>query len=425
MPFLTLEDPNARLKGSRDPLGVQPIWASFARHVVQNLTTQSASYRDFTTFLLGRYFAEQLVAEGRVPAEHALDVFLRTEQVAAYVRHVRHGEGSGIRGIERVRRFRREYKRRVPIHTGRRGAILSDQKIYGLWGLYTVPARRSGLVPEHSVGLTDVARELVEREYLSRMWSARRAISRLLSRNGTLELHERNAVYSAFAEVLAPRPTAKERVFYGRYVRDAAVNDPDEQTPQRRLSALIERHTQLEQRISREEVSKLASRAGQRDPELVRYLERILRLEAVIAPAALLFDHVLQQTERTPEQVGKGVRELWGRKLPHVRRSSFDPLVAEVESVVGPSQCSCICRVHDAFVSGDYTEAVRGVLEWNAEVMSNRQGAPWARVSDRGKVDVRFRGSERGIPCKSELPQLWENSYFLDSLKALTRDLSL
>ena len=27
--FLTLEDPNAKIKGSRDPLGAQPLWASF------------------------------------------------------------------------------------------------------------------------------------------------------------------------------------------------------------------------------------------------------------------------------------------------------------------------------------------------------------------------------------------------------------
>ena len=32
--FLTLEDPNAKIKGSRDPLGAQPIWAAFGRHVV-------------------------------------------------------------------------------------------------------------------------------------------------------------------------------------------------------------------------------------------------------------------------------------------------------------------------------------------------------------------------------------------------------
>ena len=48
-PFLTLEDPNAKIKGSRDPLGAQPIWAAFGRHVVTNVTAQSTSVRGFTT----------------------------------------------------------------------------------------------------------------------------------------------------------------------------------------------------------------------------------------------------------------------------------------------------------------------------------------------------------------------------------------
>ena len=61
VPFLTLEDPNAKIKGSRDPLAAQPIWAAFGRHVVTNLTTQSTSVRGFTTLLLGRYFAAELL----------------------------------------------------------------------------------------------------------------------------------------------------------------------------------------------------------------------------------------------------------------------------------------------------------------------------------------------------------------------------
>ena len=81
-PFLTLEDPNAKIKGSRDPLGVQPIWAAFGRHVVTNLTTQSSSVRGFTTLLLGRYFAAELVDRGMASREDALDVFLRMEQIS-------------------------------------------------------------------------------------------------------------------------------------------------------------------------------------------------------------------------------------------------------------------------------------------------------------------------------------------------------
>ena len=57
--FLTLEDPNAKIKGSWDPLGAQPIWAAFGRHVVTNLTMQTNSARGFTILLLARYLTER------------------------------------------------------------------------------------------------------------------------------------------------------------------------------------------------------------------------------------------------------------------------------------------------------------------------------------------------------------------------------
>ena len=101
--FLTLEDPNAKIKGSRDPLGAQPIWASFGRHVVTNLTMQTNSARGFTILLLARYLTERLIEEGRLGRESALDAFLRFEQAGAYARHVGHGVGSDICGIDRVR----------------------------------------------------------------------------------------------------------------------------------------------------------------------------------------------------------------------------------------------------------------------------------------------------------------------------------
>jgi hypothetical protein len=60
MPFLTQIDSRAQVRGSRDPLGVQAIWTRMGRHVVGNLTTVSTSVRDFTTTLLGFYFAERV-----------------------------------------------------------------------------------------------------------------------------------------------------------------------------------------------------------------------------------------------------------------------------------------------------------------------------------------------------------------------------
>ncbi len=78
--FLTLEDPRAKVQGSRDPLGMQPVWARFGREVVTNLTTVSDIVRGFSVTLLGRYYGERLVDEGRASEEDVLGIFLRLEQ---------------------------------------------------------------------------------------------------------------------------------------------------------------------------------------------------------------------------------------------------------------------------------------------------------------------------------------------------------
>ena len=84
--FLTLEDPRAKVQGSRDPLGLQPIWSRFGREVVTNLTTVSRAVRGFTVTLLARYFGELLLDDGRAAEEDVVPIFLRLEQVAAYRR---------------------------------------------------------------------------------------------------------------------------------------------------------------------------------------------------------------------------------------------------------------------------------------------------------------------------------------------------
>ena len=83
------------------------MWSAFGRHVVTKLTTVSTAVRGFTTLLLGRYFAADLVDRGMANREDALDIFLRMEQICAYAQYVGAGVDDNIRGIERVKRFGR------------------------------------------------------------------------------------------------------------------------------------------------------------------------------------------------------------------------------------------------------------------------------------------------------------------------------
>ena len=95
--FLTLEDTNARIHGSRDPLGAQPVWASFGRNVVTNLTTVTTSIREFTVLLIGRLCAEKMIAKGTAGEQDALSIFLRAEQIGSYARHLAHGPFGGVK----------------------------------------------------------------------------------------------------------------------------------------------------------------------------------------------------------------------------------------------------------------------------------------------------------------------------------------
>ena len=162
MRFLTDLDPQLQIKGSRDPLGVQTIWVRLGRQVIGNLTTVSTSVRDFTTLLLGYYFAERVARE--FGGDGDIAVFLRWEQLAAYARGEINSDWS-FRGVLRVKKNLQDGARfRLGIDPSCQ--ILSNQKTYGLWGLYTVPATASGLVEGDPKRLTVAGRELVEKVYL-------------------------------------------------------------------------------------------------------------------------------------------------------------------------------------------------------------------------------------------------------------------
>jgi len=425
VPFLTLEDPNAKIKGSRDPLGIQPIWAHFGRRVVTNLTTQSSSVRGFTVLILARYFTERLIDEGQLPREEALDAFLRTEQMGAYARHVGHGVTGDIRGIERVKAFAGGDKGRVHISPDHRGRILSDQKVYGLWGLYSVAARTSGLIADGPVGLTAEARNFIEAEYAPRLERGLRPILRLVARDGVLNTRGKDPALEALAEVLPEGFTQSEDEFYGRFLRDGLEVKTSNRERQRDFASLIADQSDLEGNLGREEAVRLVEFARERNEGLARALERIVHLEALLAPAAALFDFVLTQGGQKPGDVAIKLRDRWGAAVPNLDPDAFADIQPEIRDSSRSETARTALRCHEALRAGAYEDSVVSLLDWNAQVSRDRNSAPWARIADEGRIDVRYRGSEQLLPEGDELPTLWKNSYFVDALKSVTRQLQV
>lgn len=424
MPFLTLEDPNARIKGSRDPLGAQAIWSHFARRLVVNLTTVTTSVRGFTIVLLARYLTERLVRQERLGSEDALGAFLRVEQLGAYARHAGHGVDSDIRGIERVKAFLEKGKGRVTIGLDRGSLILSDQKVYGLWGLYSVAARTSGLVADGPVGLTPDAREFVEAEYLPTLEPGMGRILDLTANGGVLHTKKRDAAFRCFVEILSETFTDAEHTFYAHHLRDALAAKPDHpRDRQKHLARLLAEHTDLEAPFGREDAVRLAQVAESVDEGLSRALWRVVHLEALLAPAMALFDFVLLQNGQRPREVAAQLTDRWGAAVPNLDAAAFEALLPEIQDASRAEIARAFHHCHGALAAGAWEDAIEALLTWNALVSEDRKSAPWARLGAGGRIDVRYRGAEQLLPDGDELATLWRNSYFVDALKAVTRQL--
>ena len=417
--FFTLEDPNAKIKGSRDPLGAQPLWTAFGRHVVTNLTTQTNSTRGFTILLLGRYLVERAIEDGRIGRELALDAFLRFEQIGAYVRHVAHRVGGDIRGIERVRSKREERRGLVPVRADPDGFILGDQRVNGLWGLFSVPARVSCLIPDGSVGLTAEAAAFVEREYLPILQPIMDELLRLVARGGRLDTRTPDSIFSGLSRVLSESFTGEEQRFYGEYLRDGLHVRKARPGLQRTFRELLVHHVDLDAATGRTDVVRLHEAARSVDEELANHLDRIARMEGVLAPAMSLFDFMLTRHHRELGELAEELTKRWGASVPNVDTEKNRDLLSDAGSVWSEAVLGCFDRCQRGLSGGNYRETLSALLEWHKSVMNSRGGASWVEVREGGKLDVRYRGADQELPSEDDLPELWRNGYFIDSLKAI------
>jgi hypothetical protein len=430
-PFLTQLDSRAAIKGSRDPLGVQAIWSRFGRHVVGNLTTVSNSVRDFTVLLLGYYFAERVADEGGSDGD--LATFLKWEQLAAYARASVNGD-RGFRGTERVL-SRLADRDRVQLGTDASAQILGNQKIYGLWGLYSVPAKASGLLEGDPARLTPPARELVERVYLpifaeAGLRDGGAIVERLRAPAYSLDLRDRSKdapVLAAVAKVLATlrageRDLYREHLLYGG-PGDAAAARGTHGLQREFAELLASTFDDVSWRVTPPSMATLANRARERGPAgeaLATRLERIRTCEMLIAPAVAFFEYALGCDGQTPAQISDAVQARWGQ-APRgtIDLAATEALEPELKAWTDDAESGKRwIRLAQAFHGGLYEQALRLVLEQNAAVMKARSAAaPWAVIRE-GKLQVRFRDEQlTNLPSDSDLPGYWRHAYFIESLR--------
>ena len=425
-PFLTDLDPQAAIKGSRDPLGVQTVWARLGRQVVGNLTTVTTSVRDFTTTILGYYFAERVANEAR--SEGDLAVFLRWEQLAAYARGEVNGDFA-FRGVDRVKKNLIEGAT-VRLGVDSTAQILSNQKTYGLWGLYSVASRSSGFVEGEPTRVTKLGRELIEKHYLPAFTAAglrnADAIVTLLAKSKTdLDINRSGRrLLEGVAKVLTPELTAYERDVYRRHL--LLGGDLDKTVGgQKILVAAMESTLGDDQwAMTPPSIRHLAKRCrtqGDVGATVADRIEKIRTAELLLAPASELFGLLLASHGQTVAEISKVALRQWGASMPTIDVAATEALQNDLRDSSGePETGRRWVQLARVMAGGDYNQAFGLLMDQNRFVMKVRGGGPWVDL-DNGKLRVRFGDDNTAtLSKKSELPTLWRHSYFLDSLRAMT-----
>ena len=423
--FLTIEDPRAFIKGSRDPLGIQPIWSALGRRIIANLTTQSNSVRGFTVLLLGRYLAERLLEERKIDEDSVVDIFLHTEQIGAYVRHLEHGVDGDIRGIDRVRTKSLQSARRLRIDVGPEGKILSDQKLYGLWGLFSVPARISGLIEEGPVGTKAVAQDFVERNYWPYLEQIFRPLSVLLCNGGYLNSEKPDSIFESFSNILSERFSHDEKHFYGEYLRDGIHVAPYPLRHQKVLVQLMNENIALDGPLGREEFVLLRDLAKGVDDTLYKRLDQIVRAEAIFTVAMKIFEHVLSRDGYSIGDIDRVLTDRWGSSIPNIDPNMNFDLLDEINTVYQDSDVAGFFdRCQRALKDGRYSDVVEILIGWNKLIQIRRGGAPWVQLGSQQRLEVRYRSFEQVLPIADEISNLWRYTYFLPSLQNVTHQLN-
>ncbi len=398
------------------------MWTALGRRIIGNLTTVSTSVNDFVTLLIGQWFAETIAQEQGTGSE--LATFLKWEQLAAYARaHV--NRDFGFRGSDRVK-MNLQPGKHVTVSDDAGSQILGNQKINGVWGLYTSPARASALLDSNPPRLTEDARRLVKNCYLpifaqgngpgfqAILKIIRQPSSRInLDGTGSKPLR-------AVARVFRRRMPEAERKFFETHLLFGGSSNPTNGCQKQLVALLRDTLDVSDFAWSPSAVGALAKCARMKGPEwepLSRHLSDIKTSEAVFAPASAAFNYLLGFDRKTIDEVAKRLTKTWGTGLPTVDSDVFATMIRQVDHVDSEAGARW-SGIAQALAQGAHAELIHHLVEQNRVVMMQRGGAPWIDIHNSG-LHVRFRDESGAIPDRKDIPALWRFSYFLESLRSI------
>ena len=418
-PFLTDLDSRAEVKGSVDPLGAMAIWTRLGRRVVGNLSTVTSSVKDFKTLVLGFALIEDLRRQAGENDIDELGIFLRWEQLAAYTRA--RDRDYQFRGTTRARRTLSEGDT-VPLSTERDCQILGNQKVYGLWGLFTVPARACGLLEPESNALTAEAKAFVDgswRRTLVAVWPRLLLLVGKDNRRVNLERHE--DVLKKLRDVWR-KTTAVETSFWTKHLVRGGAGDRTEGRQAILADLLRGFGPPDEQPLSPSLVHALAAKAREKDVRLADDLLDIAACDSILAPSSAVFTFLQTRDRQALDVVASSLEARWlSGATVEVRR--LERLVQDFCQAADSEVIAALWQsLAGDFRDKRYRAVLEHLLEINKLVMANRGGAPWVSC-ENGIIRVKFRDESSPLPPDEDLKELWRFPYFINSLRTVVHAL--
>lgn len=432
-PFLTLPDPEVAIKGSRDPLGFEVLWTGLGRRVVTNLTSVTTSVRGFTTFLLGYYFASHLIERG-MAEDQFIKAFLKFEQIAAYSRFAWNpnllGTDDVIRGAIRVVQNLRSGKGKVTISSQNTYQILSDQRMYGLWGLYSVASRNSGLINTEKQVLTSESLDFVENYILPQIDknnSAQKLILDIMNREKYSYMPGKNGEHEVLGKLInhlhEPTYTKREKEFYAQHL---LFGNKGEESFQARfwkyLTGFISDNSQLwRSQLSLLEIKGVIEVNNDNNDDLTQRLEDIINVDRLMIVCNNIFLFLLGRHGSSLKNVINDISEQMGANQI-INSDYIRDIKTTIASIIGNDSTDNLLLCGDRINSGDYREAVDILINYNNEVMKGRGGSAWVVVKE-GTLDIRYKDEDADLDDVPVLMNSLYSTFFLDSVKRIGRSL--
>ncbi|MBB2145741.1 hypothetical protein GM921_09605 [Pedobacter sp. LMG 31464] len=350
MYFLTLQDPNYMVKGSRDPLGFQVAWQGAGRHLIPELSTVSSSLRDFHIIGLANACKGEFdITDRDYPA-----FFLCLEQLMAYARLQKFAGEEGFNGIDRARKMMDDSRDHVEISVSNQ--LLSNQRSYGIWGKYSRPFNDMGLA-------NDARFQQVQLQKLKYNPLLEQLVSQLAKKRGT-SIKVKKSDVGALATPLSIS-SADERDCY----IDHLLTD----TCHGQLLDMVKSFPELVEMEFYERLDFIIDKAI--DRKLAQVLFRIKNTERILSPLNRIFRYLQCKSSWTDGELASDeFIGAWAATFEGHENSYLSP---EIGRLLGR----------------DNLETVRGLVLVNETVCARRRSEPWMRFNAAGLEVNHFEGA--------------------------------